>query len=48
MDIDWPLLVELAFVFVVLTIVRYQFLRRRLGRLRNKPPLPDDQQRGES
>ncbi|HEX9484976.1 MAG TPA: hypothetical protein VF929_10365 [Gemmatimonadaceae bacterium] len=39
---EWPLAIELALVFVVLTYVRWRFLRSRLRRLPPRPRTPLD------
>ena len=36
MDIDWPLAIELALVFAVLSFVRWQWFKRRMRRLSAK------------
>jgi hypothetical protein len=36
--IDWPLAIELAFVFVVLSYVRWRWFRSRFLRRRPMPP----------
>jgi hypothetical protein len=37
MKIDWPLAIELALVFVVMSYVRWRWFKARMGR-RNRPP----------
>jgi hypothetical protein len=36
LDIDWPLAIELAVVFAVLSYVRWRWFRSRLRRLKKR------------
>jgi len=40
MDIDWPLAVELALVFVVMSYVRWRWFKARMRR-QPRPPADD-------
>jgi hypothetical protein len=35
--IDWPLAITLAIVFVVTSVVRWRYFKRRLARRKDKP-----------
>jgi hypothetical protein len=37
-DVDWPLAITLAVVFVVMSVVRWHYFRSRARRLRRPPP----------
>jgi hypothetical protein len=37
-NIDWPLAITLAIVFVVSSVVRWRYFKRRAGRRRNDKP----------
>ncbi|MEO7712767.1 MAG: hypothetical protein ABIV10_07610 [Gemmatimonadaceae bacterium] len=39
-DIDWPLAVSLAVVFVVMSVVRWRYFRS-VARRRGRPPADD-------
>lgn len=37
-NVDWPLAIELAIVFVVMSFVRWRWFRARAMRGRTRPP----------
>ena len=41
-DIDWPLAIALAVVFVVMSLVRWRYFRS-VARRRSRPPADDHQ-----
>ena len=38
MNIDWPLAIELAVVFVLFSLVRWRWFKARMNRSQRRPP----------